>query len=367
MDKLNESQRSFTNILRSDYEASSANSSGVGETKEVLSEVQKTMKRVGGEEQMKKRALKHFESTKKVYQNQKKRISEDVRALRSINEGISTGNLTVTIGSQTRTYQNKAEQEKHRAIVICRLKKKRADLVTFANAKEQAEFDKKAIVARLDEQIETIETLQGELASLIAVVEANKEDDQRKSRAIFQEAFPDMLARVKILNHTANTQQDQLDVLRDELDAVMERVAVLEGQVAEQVAVNTDLIGSIEENARKIAGNTVTQKAAVEEVATLSSENTTLRSENTTLKAQLTEAQRTIAGNTVTLHQAEAAVEEVQAPLRAEVTTLKAHLSGVKAQLSEVKAQFAEAQRTIEKLEKCKPKTALAVHDLNCE
>jgi hypothetical protein len=36
------------------------------------------------------------QSTKKAYENQKKRVSEDVRALRSIDEGISTGNLTVT-------------------------------------------------------------------------------------------------------------------------------------------------------------------------------------------------------------------------------------------------------------------------------
>lgn len=154
-----------------------------------------------------------------------------------------------------------------------------------------------------------------------------------------------MLVRIQKLDHNANRQQDQLEEVKGELAVVKSELAVVKGEVAEvkgqvtvvegkfaeQVAVNTGLFDSIEENARKIAGNTVT------------------------------------------LHQAEAQLSEV-APLRAEVTTLKAKLSGVEAQLSEVSAQFAEAQRTIaeaqrtiEKLEKCKLKIPLAVHDLNCD
>ncbi|GMI45018.1 hypothetical protein TrCOL_g9329 [Triparma columacea] len=371
---MSKSHNAFVNNLRNNKQVSSANSSHDVKLKtwpDTVREVNKTLQRDAVRQQKMELAVKNYKILDDKCSNKKKRISEDVLSMKRIREAMPTGNLKVMIGSKLRTYNNRTEQEDDLTKLDSRLVTKQTELVALTKAKGLAENNRDYIQGKMKESEDIIVALKEEFDSLSARIEANEEKEDAKSRAIFQEALPNMLARVQRLDFLATQQQDKHEELRGEVAVVKGELAVVKGEVAEvkgQVAVNTDLIK--EQDARKIAGNTVTlhqAEAAVEKVATLSSENTTLRSENTTLKAQLTEAQRTIAGNTVTLHQAEAAVEEVQAPLRAEVTTLKAHLSGVKAQLSEVKAQFAEAQGKIEKLEKCKPKTPLAVRDLNCE
>jgi hypothetical protein len=308
---MSNSHNAFVNNLRSNDQVPSANSSHDGKLKswkDTVREVNKTLQRDAVRQQKMELAVKNYKILDDKWSNKKKRIREDVLSMKRIHEAMSTRNLIkVMIGSKPRTYNNRAEQEEHLTEIDSRLVTKQTELVALTKAKELAGNNKDYIQGKMKESEGNIVRLKEAYDSLCARVEANEENDDAKSRAIFQEALPNMLIRVQRLDFLATQQQEKHEELRDELAVVKGELAmvkgevaevkgqvtVVEGQFAEQVAVNNGLIDSIEENARKIAGNTVT------------------------------------------LHQAE--------------------------------AQFAEAQRTIEKLEKCNLKTPLAVHDLNCD
>jgi hypothetical protein len=69
--------------------------------------------------------------------------------------------MEAKIDSKTRTYKTRAEQEEHRASLICKLDEKRAKFETLTKAKNNAVRSMDVLVDRLEEQEATVEALKG--------------------------------------------------------------------------------------------------------------------------------------------------------------------------------------------------------------
>ncbi|GMH55298.1 hypothetical protein TrRE_jg9773, partial [Triparma retinervis] len=227
------SQHGFTKILRNDNQVSSANSSDDAMMKAVHDQLKKTFKRYDAGKQRGEIALKGHETVKKNFANKKKRVREGALSIKNLKEAMTNGKLKVMIGSKLKVYKNKGEQIEHHASLLRRLNQKQAELAALVVAKEDAERDMTLILAKVEESKSSTVALEEGFASLVALVEANKKDQQESSRAIFEVALPKLLARIQTLDFTANQHQDQLDDLRGELAVVKGQVAVNTGLIAE--------------------------------------------------------------------------------------------------------------------------------------